>query len=202
MSATRALDPPRHDDGTGAPDPADAALLVAVAAGDHAAFAALYARYHAPLYRHAYRLLGEREAAEDAVQAVFLNIWRRAADFDPARGAARSWLLVSTRNAVLDAVRRRAVQARGAVSLDRTGGLASADDPAAQAEGHERRLAVRRGLGDLPAAQREALELAYFGGLTCAAIAARTAVPVGTAKGRLRLARGKLRTALAPLLAE
>jgi len=199
MSALLVLDQPRHAAAAALSDPDDAALLVAVAAGDHAAFAALYARYHTPLYRRAHRLLGDHEGAEDAVQAAFLNVWRRAASFDPARGAARSWLYASTRHAAVDAVRRRAVLARGVVSLDRTGALASADDPAAQAERRERRLAVWRGLGDLPAAQREALELAYFAELTCAEIAARLAVPVGTAKGRLRLAREKLRVALAPL---
>ncbi len=202
MTATRTLDRPHHDGGTGVPDTDDAALLVAVAAGDHAAFAALYARYHAPLYRHAYRLLGEREAAEDAVQAAFLNVWRRAVGFDPARGAARAWLFASTRNAVTDALRRRAVHARGAVSLDRLTGLIVADDTPTLAERRERHRSIGRGLAALPAAQRESLELAYFGGLTCAEIAARTAVPIGTAKGRLRLGREKLRDVLAPLRAE
>jgi RNA polymerase sigma-70 factor (ECF subfamily) len=198
---TLVLDPPRHD-AAALSDPDDATLLVAIAAGDHAAFAALYARYQAPLYRRAQRLLGDHEGAEDAVQATFLNIWRRAADFDPARGAARSWLYASTRHAAVDALRRNAVQARGAVSLDQIGGLAAPDDPTIPVERRERRDWVGRGLAGLPRAQRESLTLAYFAGLTCAEIAARTAVPLGTAKGRLRLARAKLRVVLGPLARE
>jgi RNA polymerase sigma-70 factor (ECF subfamily) len=184
---------PSHDDD---------ALLAAVAGGDHAAFAALYARYGDRLYRHAYRLLGDREAAEDAVQAAFLNVWRRAASFDTTRGAASAWLFAATRNAVVDTLRRNAVHTRGAVPLDRLARLAATDDTPTLAEHRERRVLVRRGLATLPIAQREALELAYDADLTCEAIAARLALPLGTVKGRIRLARAKLRVALAPLGAD
>ncbi len=167
----------------------DDALLAAVAGGDR-------------LYRHAYRLLGDREAAEDAVQAAFLNVRRRAASFDPARGAAAGWLFAATRNAVVDTLRWDAVHTRGAVPLDRLARLAATDDTPTLAECRERRVLVRRGLAALPVAQREALELAYDADLTCAAIAARLALPLGTVKGRIRLARAKLRVVLAPLGAD
>ena len=202
MSALLVLDQPRHAAAAALSDPDDAALLVAVAAGDHAAFAALYAQYHTPLYRRAHRLLGDHEGAEDAVQAAFLNVWRRAASFDTTRGAASAWLFAATRNAVVDTLRRNAVHTRGAVPLDRLARLAATDDTPTLAEHRERRVLVRRGLATLPIAQREALELAYDADLTCEAIAARLALPLGTVKGRIRLARAKLRVALAPLGAD
>jgi RNA polymerase sigma factor (sigma-70 family) len=144
------------------------------------------------------------------VQEVFLTVWRRAASFDPSRGAVESWLLTSVRHAAIDRLRGKHGRARFDMSIDRLSGptirhdrLAgptARDDPQAMVEARELREGVRRGLDALPAAQREAIELAYFAELTCEEIATRTAVALGTAKGRLRLARGRLRTALAPMV--
>jgi len=188
--------------GAASPSPcADkSALLTAIAARDQAAFAELYDRYSTPAFRLAYQLLGERGAAEDVVQEVFLTIWRRAAGFDAARGNVQAWLLTSVRHAVISRLRGKQGRARFDVSIDALAGFANTDDPQATAEANERSTLVRHGLGTLPAAQREVIELAYFAELTCEEIAARTAVALGTAKGRLRLARGRLRTVLAPVV--
>ncbi len=177
---------------------ADSALLAAIAARDGAAFAELYARYGTPAYLLAVRLLGEHDTAEDVVQEVFFAVWRRAASFDPTRGHVESWLLTSVRHAAISRLRGKQGRARCDVPIERIAGLTARDDPQAVVEAHELREGVRRGLEGLPAAQREVIELAYFAELTCEEIAARTAVALGTAKGRLRLARAKLRTRLAP----
>jgi RNA polymerase sigma-70 factor (ECF subfamily) len=190
LSECGATPPPAFADET--------ALLAAIVARDQTAFAELYDRYSTPAYRLAYQLLGERGAAEDVVQEVFLAIWRRAADFDATRGNVQAWLLTSVRHAAISRLRGKHGRARFDVTLDALADFANGDDPHATAEANERRTLVRRGLGILPAAQREAIELAYFAELTCEEIAARTAVALGTTKGRLRLARGRLRTILAP----
>ncbi len=177
----------------------DSALLAAIAGRDDDAFAELYARYGTPAYSLALRLLGEHGIAEDVIQEVFLAVWRRAASFDPARGNVQAWLLTSVRHAAISRLRGKQGRARFDISIDRVVGLTTRDDPQALAEARELRDGVRRGLGTLPAAQREVIELTYFAELTCEEVAARTAVAVGTAKGRLRLARAKLRTHLAPV---
>ena len=181
--------------------PSDVALLEAIAARDQAAFAALYDRHSLHAYHLARKLLGEREAAEDVVQEVFLRVWRRAATFDPARGAAVAWLLSSVHHAAISRTRGRWARERQALPLDERCALSAPDDPGAEVEAAERAGLVRAGLATLPAPQREAVELYYFEGLTCAELATRTAAAVGTAKGPLRLARAHLRAALTPVAA-
>ena len=186
-------------DQPGAAAPADAALLARIAAGDQVAFAALYDRHSTPLYRRAYRLLGQREAAEDAVQTAFLNVWRRAGTFDPARGDAGAWLMVSVSHAAIDQLRGRAGRARGDAPLDGLVTRAASDDPHAVVVARERRGLVRVGVAALPAAQREAVTLTYFAEMDGTALATHEGVPLGTVKGRLRLARAKLRDTFAAL---
>jgi len=118
---------------------ADAALLARIAAGDQTAFAVLYDRHSAPLYRRTRRLLGEREAAEDAVQTAFLNVWRGAGTFTPARGDAGAWLMASASHAALDQLRGRAGRARGDVPLDALAERAVPDDPHAAVAPDEHR---------------------------------------------------------------
>ena len=189
-----------------APHPApphadDSALLAAIVARDGAAFGELYARYGVLAYAPGLPACWANMASpKDVVQEVFLSIWRRAATFDPTRGNVGAWLLTSVRHAAISRLRGKQGRARFDVPIERIAGLAAWDDPQAAVEAHELREGVRRGLATLPAAQREAIELAYFAGLTCEEIAARTAVALGTAKGRLRLARGRLRTILAPMV--
>ena len=179
----------------------DDALLLAIQRRDEAALAALYDRYGRLAYGLAYRLLGERGGAEDVVQEAFLAVWRHAARYRPERGGARSWLLAIVHNAAIDRRRGRLKREATALRLDPAAvGLEGDIEEtfAAVAEGI-RAEHVRRALADLPVEQRQAIELAYFGGLTHQEIAERTGTPLGTVKSRLRLGLQKLRLLLGDL---
>jgi len=176
--------------------PSDERLLRAIGDDDQTAFAALYDRHCLAAFHLARKLLADHEAAEEVVQEVFLNVWRRAATFDPARGAARTWLLSSVHHAAISRTRGRWAHERRAVGLDEHPLLAAPDDPAAAFEVAERDGRLRGALGTLPVSQRQAVELHYFAGLTCAELALHTATPLGTVKGRLRMARVSLRAIL------
>jgi len=177
---------------------ADAALVLAIGRRDDAALAELYDRYGRLAFALAYRLLGERGAAEDVVQDAFLAVWRHAERYRPDRGAPRSWLMTIVHHAAIDRRRGRQRREHGDVPLDDVAfGLESdeADTFETVAQGIEAEQ-IRRALADLPAEQQQAIELAYFGGLTQQEIAARTGAPLGTIKGRIRLGLGKLRSGL------
>lgn len=174
----------------------DEALLVAIANRDQQAFAVLYDRYGRFAFRITYDILRERHQAEDAVQESFLRIWRGAAGFDPQRGTARAWVRTVIHHGAIGHLRGKAGRARLDLPLDITYALVADDDPQALAEAHERHNAVHQVLAALPQLQREAVELAYFTGLTCQEIATRTATSTGTVKSRLRLGLQKLREAL------
>lgn len=175
-----------------AADASDEALVAALAAGDERAMAALYARYAPLLHAVGLRVLGHPREAEDLLHDVFLEAWRSAGQFDPARGTVRAWLVTRMRSRALDR-RRSAGWSRG-VGLDHGGPEPAAPpvDPGAGAEGARLRGAV---LG-LPPEQRAVLELAYFDGLSSTEIAERLGVPVGTVKSRTAAAMARLRAAL------
>jgi RNA polymerase sigma-70 factor (ECF subfamily) len=180
-------------------DPTDAELAARVAGGDVAAFALLYDRYARPAYALAAHLIGPADA-EEVVQEVFLSLWRKAAQFDPARGSFGAWFMAIARHRVLEEVARRGRQrATGVEEVERL--LARAPDPTPdveeQAWRRERGEAARRALTDLPSEQRQVIVLAYFGGLSQSAIARHLGLPLGTVKKRTRLAFDKLRAALA-----
>jgi RNA polymerase sigma-70 factor (ECF subfamily) len=171
----------------------DAELVRAMAAGDRQGLAALYDRHGSCLLAAARRFLGSLAAAEDLVHDVLLEAWRRADTFDPSRGSARTWLLVRLRSRALDRLRRRQ---RGQSALH---ALASAPAPEAVAADPQRRsehAEIRRALAALPPSHRQVLDLAYFGGLSMAEIAAAMEIPLGTVKSRTASALGKLRRAL------
>lgn len=177
------------------PDDGDQALITAIAEGDRGALARLYDRYASTLLAVAQKILGGRREAEDLVHDVFLEAWRRAADYDPARGTVRAWLLVRLRSRALD--RQRA--ASGApVSIDSIERLeeraAHGEDPTLAPD----RAAVRRALETLSSEQRVVLELGYFQGLSSSEIATRTGTPIGTVKSRVATAIAKLRAGLNP----
>jgi RNA polymerase sigma-70 factor (ECF subfamily) len=140
------------------------------------------------------RSLGRTAEAEDVVQEAFLALWRQAARLDPARGV-RSYLLTIVHNKAVDRVRRNArrpeLVLEGEVSIQ-----AEAADPVQFAEALENRELVRSALDTLPQEQRQAIEMAYFAGLTASEVADRLQIPVGTVKSRLRLALGHMRRAL------
>ena len=193
---------------TGADD--DRALLERMIAGDERALGALYDRWSPVVHALALRIVDDGDEAEEVVEETFWQAWRQAATYAAARGAVPTWLLTIARSRALD--RRRAVRRRREEDLDATANQGApapasaadappgvAHDPAEAAEAAERRARVEAALRELPVEQREAVELAYFGGLSQTEIAERTRQPLGTVKTRMRLAMQKLRAQLAPL---
>jgi RNA polymerase sigma-70 factor (ECF subfamily) len=156
--------------------------------------ASLYDAYGALAYGVAVRSLGRTAEAEDVVQEAFLALWRQAARLDPARGV-RSYLLTIVHNKAVDRVRRSARRPELVLEGDAPH-QAQAADPVEFAEALENREMVRTALSSLPEEQRQAVEMAYFGGLTTSEVAERLRIPVGTVKSRLRLALGHMRRAL------
>ncbi len=172
----------------------DADLVQAVATGDRQALAALYQRHATGLRRLAQRLLRSTEAeAEDLLHDLWIEVWHRAGDFDPARGSVQTWLRTRLRSRALDRLRAapRQHEQGGLVLNSRVGPRLSTDSSAAAD-----RAVVGIALAELPAEQREVMALFYRGGLTADEIAEQTGLPLGTVKTRLRAARLKLRDAL------
>ena len=159
----------------------------------------LYDRYGGVAFALAYRILDDRCAAEDIVQEAFLNVWRRAHTHDAKRGTARTWLLTVVHHQTIDHL--RAMRSRGGATadIDAIMSLAGTEDVAATVARRMEGERVRMALAALPPDQRQVVTLAYFGGLTHCEIAAQIALPLGTVKGRMRLALHKLGDALRPL---
>jgi len=170
-----------------AADDADRAVLTRISSGDLHALDELYDRYKTMSYSIAYRITSDATLAEDVVQDAFLGVWRNAARYIEGRGSVKTWLLSIVHHRAIDAVRRR----RPTVELpDREEAPpASLQLPDVWGEVSASLDAdtVREALRILSDVQREAIELAYFGGLTQQEIAARTATPLGTVKSRMRL---------------
>jgi len=175
------------------PQRSDHALMRRMVEGDEAALAALYDRYAGIVYSVASRILREAGAAEEVLQDIFYQLWRTASDFDLSRGSLPGWLLVMARNRAIDRLRRRKRASREESLRDPVRVVPSLEAKAAQSEMMAR---VKSVVASMPAAQREALQLAYFEGLTHTEIAARTREPLGTVKTRLRSALQELRKAL------
>jgi RNA polymerase sigma-70 factor (ECF subfamily) len=166
-------------------------LAVSLAARDESALAELYDRYGGLAYSLALRILRDPGRAEDVVQDAFLKLWNGAARFDESRGSLRAWLVTAVRNRAIDLLRGRSLHERQELALqpDVASSKAGPDELAAWAE---ERAAVRAALAELPEEQRQAVLLAYFGGLTQSEIADVSGVPLSTIKGRMRLALEKL----------
>lgn len=176
----------------------DAILAYRIRSGDREAVGELYDRYAGIAMAVAIRVLRDRGAAEDVVHDGFVAVWQKIDRFDVAQGSLRSWLLTIVRNRAIDRL-RRARPTDDVDDLDSRSLLRSTPNPtwdAAIASLDGRALAAA--VATLPAEQREAVELAYFDGLTYREVAVRVGIPPGTASGRLRLALVKLRQALAP----
>ena len=168
-------------------------LLRKTAAGDAAAFGLLYKYTAAKLFGVAIRIAGLGEVAEDALQECFVLVWQRAADYDPMRGAAMSWLIAILRNCTIDRLRRRGARPEGhAAPEEALSRLAAPDSAAQRAELH----ALRHCLGELEEQPRRAVLLAYLYGLTREELAAQLAVPVGTVKSWIRRSLDRLRRCL------
>jgi RNA polymerase sigma-70 factor (ECF subfamily) len=178
----------------------DEALLARVAAGDSRALETLYDRYSRVVYSSALRILGMAELAEEVVQETFWRVWRRSGTFQPGRGQASSWILGIAHNLAIDELRRQ--RARPSPVYDEEGRPVLRDmedsrmDVAGAALDSEQRRLISAALDQIPAEQREAIELAYFGGLSQSEIASRLQNPLGTVKTRIRLGLQKLRDIL------
>jgi RNA polymerase sigma-70 factor (ECF subfamily) len=165
---------------------------------DAAAFELVYDRHGGAAFSLAYRIVGDRGVAEDVTQEAFLSVWRSGAKFDRTRGSVRTWLLGVVRNRAIDALRRQATRAPTVeLELERLpdqGPYAElTDTEAIRQEAAE----VRGALSLLPADQLKVIELAYFAGLSHSEIAEALGMPLGTVKGRMRLAMEKIRATLA-----
>ncbi len=177
---------------------ADAEMIARTARGDHSAFAMLFDRLGSPLYSLAYKMLGDATEAQDAIQDVFLQIWRRAPSYDHAQSSVFTWAVLLTRSRVIDRLRARARRARleenSRVEEEVRQDIASISESGSDiADRKEKAARVRSALAELPAHQREALELAFFTALTHEEIAERLAQPLGTVKARIRRGLLKLR---------
>jgi RNA polymerase sigma-70 factor, ECF subfamily len=174
---------------------ADAALLSRVATGDRAAFGELYDRFSRPLYATALRIVQSPSEAEDIVQEVFVTLWEKARTFDAARGSAFGWAVTLTRHRAIDRIR---TGARRAELLEKVGTEAAGVQPAPTGPdsadslvAHEHAGAIRAAVASLAPEQKQALELAFFDGLTQQEIATALRQPLGTVKARIR--RGLIR---------
>jgi RNA polymerase sigma-70 factor (ECF subfamily) len=173
----------------------DRELLARVARGDVGALRKIYDQHASRAITIAYRILRNREEAEDIVQETFLEVWRRSAQFDPGRGGAVAWVVTIARSRAIDRLRARTIAGRTIASATEDADGLLPPPPATPAAETERRRDERRvaaALGVLPAAQRRTIELAYFEGLSQSEIAVRTASPLGTVKMRVKLAMAKL----------
>jgi RNA polymerase sigma-70 factor (ECF subfamily) len=182
-----------------AADPDGAAYLVEllqrVAAGDRAAFAALYDRTSPQLFGVALRILRQKERAEDVLQECFVAVWQRAGDYDPAKGAAMTWLTTILRHRAIDVV-RRGTRRPERLAEPEEALLALAAGPADDADRGSELRALQDCLGELGAAQRNAILMIYAYGLTQEELAAQTATPLGTVKSWIRRSLERLKKCL------
>jgi len=182
----------------------DAALVGRIAAGDEPALGELYDRFGGVIYAVAYRIAGAAADAEEVVMEAFAQAWREAPRFDPSRGSVAAWLTVMARSRALDLVRSQSRRQRITETAAREEPASAPamssgfQAPGASVLDEERRRAVGAALTALSPPQRQAIELAYYEGLSQSEIAARLQEPLGTIKTRMRLGMQKLREALRP----
>jgi RNA polymerase sigma-70 factor (ECF subfamily) len=178
---------------------ADEELMAHVDRKDARAFEVLYDRHGGAAFSLAYRIVGDRNGAEDVAQEAFLSIWRSNARFDRARGSVRSWVLGVVRNRAIDALRRGGANAP---KLDQDDDAALEARPAGEmtdeeAMRRETSRELRGAIESLPEDQSKVIELAYFGGFSHSEIAEMLSMPLGTVKGRMRLGLEKIRIQIA-----
>ncbi len=180
----------------------DPDLLPRVARGDRGAFGQLYEQSSTLLFSLAFRILGDRDSAADLLQDVYLEVWRKRVSYDAARGTPMAWLVTMTRSRAIDRLRSRTAKGHGVTDpIDHAPAVQLADgnpSPLEASAGNETRSLVGKALAELPEAQRKAIELAFYQGLSHSEIAARLNEPLGTVKTRIKLGMDKLRTGLRP----
>jgi RNA polymerase sigma-70 factor (ECF subfamily) len=166
---------------------ADDALLEAVQRQDEAAIEALYDRYGRICFALAYRIVNDYGVAEDVVQDAFVRVWRQAGSYTSGRGSVKNWLLSIVHHRAIDVLRSRGDRPRRDLPLDSAEMMPANADVWREVSRSLERDTVRAALATLPDAQRETIELAYFGGYTYVEIAELMDVPLGTVKSRMRL---------------
>lgn len=191
--------------GTGAvpAQEADASALRRMGDGDGTGLAELYDRHGRALFSLAFRILRDQTDAEEVVQDVFVQAWRQAARYDTGRGPVVAWLLMLTRSRAIDRLRqRRGLPPMRDDDVSALRDVADAGTPVDwQLLSAEQVRALRAALDELPVAQRTAIELAFYEGLTHAEVAERLEQPLGTVKTRIRLGLLRLRAAIGEALA-
>jgi RNA polymerase sigma-70 factor, ECF subfamily len=189
---------------SGVPDENDLDLMQRVAAGDEDAVADLYDRFGSLVFRMAYQTMPSRAEAEDAVQEVFVRIWKTADRYDPKRAALVTWVMLIARRHLVDRLRRSRVRIKGA-SLDESTGVAGGDASlpiGGRMEDRERYLALLEKIDTLPELQRTVVKRAYLGGQTLRQVGEELGVPLGTVKSALSRALVRLRERMGEGLSE
>ncbi|NWF72815.1 MAG: sigma-70 family RNA polymerase sigma factor [Nitrospirae bacterium] len=178
----------------------DPTLLARVAKGDHQAFSQLYDHSSTLLFTLAVRILGDQEEAAELLQDVYLEVWRKVSRYDVGRGTPAAWLVTLTKSRAIDRLRARVARGYQATNSLEAGPAAQVTDlgpsPFETQADQEIRIAVEAAVAGLPQAQQQAIELAYYEGLSHTEIAARLNQPLGTVKTRIKLGMSKLREGL------
>ena len=172
---------------------ADEELISLAQAGSAEAFAALYDRHSRSAYSLAYRMMGEKQSAEDLVQEVFLKVWRNSASYRTERGSVRTWVLSIVHNRGVDQLRSTASRRRTQDRVEASAPTSQPSEAFTETWRNNQRDQVREALKTLPAEQLKILELAYFSGYTHVEIAGFLDLPLGTVKGRMRLGLRKVK---------
>lgn len=176
-------------------------LLTRVSKGSSQAFGQLYDQSSTLLFTLAYRILNDREEAAELLQEVYLEVWRKIAKYDPGRGSPIAWLVTLTRSRAIDRVRSRTSRGQHLVQDSLEHPLVSrtpdvSPNPYEAQEDSELRQLMAKAILDLPLPQQQAIEMAFYQGLTHTEIAAKLNQPLGTVKTRIKLAMAKLRASL------
>ena len=180
----------------------DVELLRQIAAGDRSAFAEFYDRHSTLMFSVAAKILNDPGEAQDVLQEAFLQIWEKAGKFDPKLGKASSWAAILARNKAIDRIRSSQRRTRLAEEAGVAHAIAAEVSESANETlfGHDKAKFVHSAITELPDEQREAIELAYFSGLTQDEISKKLNTPLGTIKARIRRGLLKLRDQLEGLL--
>ena len=173
-------------------------LLSRTAQGDEVGFASLYDATHRSAFGLALRILRDREAAEEATLEAYATVWRRASQYDPDKGRPMTWILTVTRSKAIDLLRARMRRQEREQPLGTDAGLEDPEPgPDAMCDRSEQVHRMKNALAALPTEQRQAIETAYFAGLSHSEVATALGQPLGTVKTRIRTALSTLRRTLA-----
>jgi RNA polymerase sigma-70 factor, ECF subfamily len=172
---------------------ADEDLMSLLEGGDAEAFAALYDRHSRAAYSLSYRMMGDRQAAEDLTQDAFLKVWRSSGGYRSDRGSVRTWILSIVHNRGIDQLRSLASHRRTQDRVEQSAPRSQPSEAFAETWRNRQREQIREALDTLPAEQLKILELAYFSGYTHVEISTLLDIPLGTVKGRMRLGLKKIR---------